>query len=318
MLKLIKLLVVLGFLVLLLAVGAIVFAFSQLNSIAKTAIEKGGTYAMGVDTKVDSVSVGLLSGKFSLSKLNIANPQGYAAPSFLALGSGSVALDAASLTQPVITLPTFALSDLTLSLERKAGQANYQTILDNLKKAADAISTATGSSSSAPSSGNEKKLVINDLSIRNIQVNVDLLGADGAVGQALNQATRVSIPIDEIKLQNVGKTGTGVGGTGVTVSQLASIIVQAVLGAAADKGAGVLPADLLSDLQGRLASLGDLKSIPTQVLGNAQATVEQLGQQAIQNATNQVGKEAGKALEGLGKGLQNLIPPKPADQPKNP
>jgi uncharacterized protein involved in outer membrane biogenesis len=316
MFKIIKILIVLAIVVVLLIAGVVSFALYRLNDLTKSAIEQGGTYAMGVPTKVDSVSVGLLSGKFGLTGLNIANPTGFTGPHFLTLGRGDLALDLASIQQPVVTVPTFALTDIDVRLERKPAGSNYQAILDSIKKTSEQISTATGGSSgSAPSSGGDKKLVINDLSLRNIKIHVDLLAAPGAVGEALNAATRVTIPIDEIKLQNVGKTGTGVSGTGVTVSQLASIIVQAVLGAASEKGVGVLPADFLSDLNGQLAGLGGLKNIQTQIIGNAQATVEQLGQQVTQQIGQQVGKEAGKAVEGLTKGLEGLIPGKKAAPP---
>ena len=46
------------------------------DSIAGAAIEKGCTQALGVETSVGWVRIGLLSGVFRLDGLNIANPAG--------------------------------------------------------------------------------------------------------------------------------------------------------------------------------------------------------------------------------------------------
>jgi len=108
--------------------------------------------------------------------------------------------------------------------------------------------------------------------------------------------TKVTVPVEEIHLQNVGKTGTGVGGSGVTVGQLSSLIVQAVLDAAAKAGNGILPADMLGDLQTRLANIGDLKNLTGDV-----------GKKA-EEAAKTVEDGAKKAVDGAGKALQGLIP----------
>jgi hypothetical protein len=134
-------------------------------------------------------------------------------------------------------------------------------------------------------------------------VNVDLLDAPGGL-------TRVRIPIREIRLQKVGQTGTGVGGSGVTIGQLASIIVQAVMQATVENGQNLLPADMLGDLQGRLAALGDVKELGMKVVGDVKGTVEKVGGEAAKAVEE--GKRAvedlGKKAEEVKKGLEGLIP----------
>ena len=311
--KLIKLGVGLVLVLVLALAGLVVLGIVGFNGIARRAIESGGSYALGVETKVDSVRIGLFSGRFGLNGLRVANPSGYTSPHFLSLGSGDVAVDAQSVGQPVLKVPSLALADIDVHLQKREGASNYQVILDHVKQVSDRLGGGGGSSSgggggsSGGSSGGGTKLVIGRLTIRNVKVHADLLGAGGAVGQALNSATSVTLPIDEIALENVGQTGTGVGGTGVTVGQLASIIVQAVLGAAAEKGAGILPGDLLGDLGGQLAGLNGLKDIPTKVIGGAAEKVQEIGQKAAGEIGQKVGGEAGKALEGLGKGLEGVL-----------
>jgi len=295
--KLIKRLIVVAVLLVVLLVAGVIFVIAYANNIIKGGIEKGGTYAMGVPTTVDSVDLGLMGGSFGMSGFKVASPQGYTAPHFLALGTSKVQVSLGSLSKDLIEIPTFALSDIDVSLERKDSGFNYQVILDNLKK----LSSGSGSAPSGPSTGPETKLIINDLTIKNVKVHADLLGGVGGVAaQALGKSSNLTITIPEIHLTNVGKTGTGVAGSGVTVSQLSSIIVQAVLNAAAENGGGILPADILGDLQGRIAGLGDLKGISDKAVGEVKAKAEE----AIKNAQDQ-GK---KAVDDATDKLKGLIP----------
>lgn len=300
--KLIKRLFALGFVLVLLVIGGVVFAVMNINSLAKKGIETGGTYALGTNTTLQSADVGILGGTFAMSGLNVANPPGYKAPSFLSLGSGGVAVSFNSLSKPVVELPKLSLDNLNVALEKSGGKANFNVILDHIKKVADQAGGAGGSGgSSSGGGGGEKKFVVNELLLTNIKISVDLIGGPA-------ELTKVNIPIDEIKLTNVGKTGTGVGGTGVTMSQLASIIVQAVLAAAADKGGGILPADLLGDLQGGLAGLGNLDNLQMSVAAKAQGTIEKIGGDAAKKVTEKLGGEAGKAVEEATKKVTDLIP----------
>lgn len=296
--KLIKRLFALGFVLVLLVIGGVVFAVMNINSLAKAGIEKGGTYALGTNTTLQSANVGILGGTFSMNGLNVANPPGYKAPAFLSLGSGGVAVSFNTLSKPVVELPKLSLDNLNVALEKSGGKANFNVILDHIKQVAN---QAGGSGGSSSSGGGEKKFVVNELSLTNIKISVDLIGGPADL-------TKVNIPIDEIKLTNVGKTGTGVGGTGVTMSQLASIIVQAVLAAAADKGGGLLPADLLGDLQGGLAGLGNLDNLGMSVAAKAQGTIEKVGGDAVKKVTDKIGGEAGKAVEDATKKVTDLIP----------
>lgn len=58
----------------LLLLGAVI-AFLFIDSIAKQAIERGGFYALGVETELDSTDIGLFSGQFRLDVLHVANPR---------------------------------------------------------------------------------------------------------------------------------------------------------------------------------------------------------------------------------------------------
>ncbi len=305
----IKIVVALVALVIVLLVGGVIVIGMSIDALAKKGIESGGTYALGTKTTLHSADVGLFKGTFAMKGLDVANPPGFSSPSFFTLGAGAVAVDPKTIQNDVIELPLLSLDGVGANLEKAGDKTNYKVILDNLSK----VTGSGGEKKPAPPSGKpEKKFIIKDLSIKNVKVKVDILGSDGGPGAVLKKLTAVTIPIDEIKLQNVGQTGSGVGGTGVTMGELVGIVVRAVLAAGASKGGGLIPADMLGDLQGSLASLGDMQEFGMTTLGDAKGTVENLGKEA-EKALGDVKKtadDAKKELEKAGEGLKNLIPKK--------
>lgn len=292
--KIVKRLLVIGVMLVLIVVGLVIVGLTRVDALAKAAVEKGGTYALGVNTTLDSADVGLLKGTFAMSGLEVANPSGYASKHFMSLGQGSVAVDAGSLRATTITLPHLTLGDLDVRLEKNTQGSNYQVILDNLKK--------LQGESAKPATSNDTKLVIEKLTISNVTVSVDLLGLPGG-------STRATIPIKEISLTNVGKTGTGVADSGVTIGQLAGIIVQAIMAATVENAGDLLPTDVLGDMSGRLADLGSIKDLGLEVVGGVTGKVEQIAGEAGKKV-EQAADELKKGVEKIGEGLGDLIPGK--------
>lgn len=285
--KLIKRLVLVGFVLVVLVAAAGVGIVYYVDSIAKEAVERGGTYALGVPTKLGDADVGLLSGGFDMKKLDVSNPQGYKSASFLSMGEGGVRVSLSTLRQPIVEVPRLALSDIQINLEKSGDKANYQVILDNLKK------LESGQPQQQPK-GDGKKYVINEVEIKNVKVHVDLLPAGGAL-------TQVDIALDEVRLKDVGTAGKG-----VPLSDLASIIVKALMSAIASKGQGIIPGELLGDLQGKLAQLQNLDQLgvklsaqlneqATKVIGDVQKDVEK----KIEDAKKDVEKKLEEGLKGL-------------------
>lgn len=297
-------------LVLLLVVG-LVIVFLSIDAIAKSAIEKGGTYALGTETSVSSVSVGVFKGEFSMSGLKVANPtsgsEKFGSPHFFSLGKGATAVSLSTIRQPTVEIPTLTLESIDAYIERRGSATNYGTILEHLKKVA-----GSGGDKPAPTSGEEKKFIIRELKLTNVTIHVDMAAAAlpgglGSAGDVIGQVTKVTIPIDKIELKDVGKTGEGVGGSGVTMSQLSGIIVKAVLQAATEKGGGLIPGDLLGDLNGRLASLTSLDSLSKgglSIVAGAQAKVEEIGKKV----EGEVKKGIDDAKKGINDALKGVIP----------
>ncbi|HYD00826.1 MAG TPA: hypothetical protein VEB22_06320 [Phycisphaerales bacterium] len=282
---------------------AVLAAFFYIDSIAKGVIERGGTYALGTETSVSGVDVGVFSGEFEMSGLKVANPavaggaDKFTSPHFLKLGKGETAVSYSTLRQPTVVIPTLALDDVDVYLEKRGGTTNYNAILDHLKK-------VMGSGDKPAPAGDEKKFIISDLRITNVTVHVDMAaavpGGLGNVGDVITKVSQSTITIDRIELKDVGRTGTGVGGTGVTMSQLTAIVVKAVLAAAAEKGGGFIPPDLLSDLRTQLSSIANLDAL-------SKGAAEIIG-----GAASKVGDEVKKGVEdvkkGIGDALKDVLP----------
>ncbi len=235
-----KLAIVLGGLVVL-GVVAVVVVFVSIDAIARAAIERGSTYALGVQTTLDSADIGILSGEFRMKGLDVANPEGFTSDTFFRLGEGFVAVTLGSLRQDTVELPTLSLTGVRMSLEKKGGNSNYGVITDNLKRFE---TSDTGQSGDPAEPG--KNFVIREIVITDINVTVDLLPLGGTL-------KRIEVPIDEVRLTDVGNDG-------LTTAEMTALVIKAIM-AAVVANAGNLPADLVNDLGGALANLESLKDL---------------------------------------------------------
>ena len=89
-------------LVIIAVVALIFFGMSQLDTLVKTAIEKGGTYATQTTTTVDDVDLGLFEGTFAMTGFEIDNPEGFDSEHFLRLNSTAVQLNPESIAESTV------------------------------------------------------------------------------------------------------------------------------------------------------------------------------------------------------------------------
>lgn len=273
-----KLLKIVGVLVILLVV-ALVACVIYIDSVARSGVEYAATRALGVQTTVGSMDVSILGSRVEMENLVVQNPQGYDAKNFIELDTGEVAVTLATLTKKQVVIPTLHLDGLEMHLEKKAGKANYQVIMDNL--ALEPVPPEDA-----------KQYVINDLLLTNITVHANLLPVGG-------QLTQKSVIIPRIELRDVGSENAG----GVALEKLTGIIIQAVMEGVI-KNAGDLPVDLVADLG---SSLGKLEAIPAAGV----EVIEQSGDE-IKESIGEAAKDLNKAAEGFG----NLLGGKKKDAEK--
>lgn len=264
---------------LVLIIVVLIVAGIFIDSIARKGVEVGATYALGVPTTLDKASVGIISTQFTMNGLKVQNPKGWDGK-FLDLGQGTVAVSLGSLASDTVVVPKFALSDVEVDLERNSSGANYNVILDNLKK-------LDKGDNPKDSNASQKKFKINEITITNVTVHLDMLGASGGM-------TKVNVPIAQIRLTNVGSDGSG-----VDIPKLTSIVLEGILKAAVEKGGGLIPSDISGELQAGLGQLSGLGGVGLEAVGKA-------GEQATK-----IGKDLGKDAKGLEdqvkKGLGGLL-----------
>ena len=247
-----------------LVVVAAAIGWFYIDSLAKTAIETGATYALGVKTTVDSVSLGLVAGTARIDGLTVANPEGYKTPHLVKTGRFDLTVRPGSLLEDTVEINRFVLDGLDLHIEQKLGAGtNVAKILDHLKTPGDA------EPEKKPAEGG-KKVKVDRIVIRNVVAHVQVLPIGG-------QASTLDVKIPEIIMDDV----TSDNAQGIAVSELTRRLMPAILAAVVDKGKGIIP-------DADLKKLGDGVVSATKALGEGAGKL-----------VNQVGKGAGKLLEGI-------------------
>jgi hypothetical protein len=215
----------------LIAIG-VYFLVSSLDSIVKAAVEKYGSEMTQATVKLSDVKIELTSGKGALRGLTVGNPSGFKSTRALSLGEISVSLDTGSVTKDTVVIKEISITAPEVTYEFGLKGSN----LDALKKNIDAY-TALGKDKSEPAasakSGGEggKKLVIEQLYIRNGKVNVSATELQGKTASA-------SLP--DIHLTDIGKKSGG-----ATAGEVAEQVLNAI-------GRGATRAAATTDVAGLL------------------------------------------------------------------
>jgi hypothetical protein len=260
-----------------LLVIALIGAFLAINTIAKHGIEQAATYALGVDTTVDGVSVGVLSGEFGMAGLQVNNPQGFTDERFLTMTKADLAVGLGSLMEQEVHVPRFGLDGITLNLEKKDGKANYDIIMENLQKLSSGQETKP-----KEDSGPGKTFVIDQLDITNVTVNLKGMGVGG----------------QSVKVPDIHMTGVGSDGKGVDAGQITGIVMSSIFQALAQNVAN-LPGELAKGLGEGLKKLGPLTEVGAKVIGDVAGKAGEI--------VGDVTKSAGKAVGDLGKGAGKTV-----------
>jgi hypothetical protein len=276
-----KLFRLLGFALLVLLIVAVA-VFVYMDSIARRAIEVGETYALGVSATLDQADIGVFSGEFAMSGLKVSNPDGFSSPHFMRLDEGKVAVSLGSLRSDSVELTELQITGIDMNLEKAGGRANYDVILSHLKRF-ESNEPAAEQKQAEP--GSEKKFMIRQIAIRNVMVHVDLMPVGGSV-------TKLNVPIDEVRLTNVGSDPDNA----VKMSDLSGVLVKAIITAAINKAGKELPGEILGDLQGGLAQLQGMGDMGLNVIGD----VTQGVQEGVGNAVEGIGDGVDKAFKGFG------------------
>lgn len=238
-----------------------------LDKAVVAAVEEGGTYALGVETRLKGADVGVLSGQYELVGLEIDNPLGFETERFLTLGGTHLELPLTALTSDVIEVPLLKLSGIELSLERLEGKNNWDAILESLER------FGSGEAEPAEEPKGGKRFVIRELVMEDITLNARLM-------------TSSNLKVPSIVLRDLGSEGGG-----YTTSELISEIVQTLLSASLQIDG--VPPELLAGLGGRLEGLGSEWS------GKLEESLGNLGEGIQEALPEGLGDKVKEGLGGL-------------------
>jgi hypothetical protein len=257
MLKLLRRLVALA-----IVAACLVFVLAwSLDGLVRRAIERAGSWALGVPVTAGSAKVGLASGEFAVSGLSVANPEGFSGDPFLEVRSLATRIPVADLAKDKVEIPRLALAGVRVSLEQNVAKSNWSVITDNLKRF----------QSGKPEDQAGKRFIVRELVIEDAKVGVGLVPLAGSV-------LRRNLDLPPIRLEGIGAEG----GKGALIGEIAAIVVEAVLGSVAAHGGGVLPpgtaADLASRVRGLAGEGGSLGKALEEIRSDPAKAVKDLGE----------------------------------------
>ena len=223
-----------------LLVVTLVGARLYLESFAKPRLEAAVSAALGTETTVDRMSLGLLAGAAGFRGLAVRNPEGYRGDYLLQVGAVDLGVALPTLLEPEIVLTRIVLEDVRLELERAGRKSNYREILDNLGSG-DGDKKGGGADE-----GGGRRVLVNEIRLSDVRARVQLLPMLGGIGgKGLEALETIELEIPEIRLENVGAEGS----RGQVTEEVTRLVLAALLRAVGDQTAdltGGLSRDLLS------------------------------------------------------------------------
>lgn len=283
------------------AVGAIYYFY--INTIVKRVVETQGTRQMNLKTELDGARVAIFGGEVGLDDLKIANPQGFSAPHLFTLDKIDVNAALSQLRGNPKRIAKITLDKPRLVIERSGdNKFNFKAAIDQMPKSP----TPTGKEEPSTPAGEEMKLVIDDLVIKDatvvIRPGISLPGI----------AQEITVPIPTVSMKNIGNAdGTN---NGAAMRDVAQQVITVL--AANASNSNLLPEQLRGllslDVNTIVAELGARfgtemqKRIAAAVPG---AMGEQLGKIiADPNLLKDPGKAGELLKENLGKAIGEKIP----------
>lgn len=307
-------------LVLLLVAGGVVVYF-YIDKLIQRTIETQTTQSLRLQTTLGGTSLSVFGGKFGMSDMKVASPEGFTAPHMLTLGDAKVNVSYGQLRNNPVHVANITLDRPTLVIEQANGVFNFKKAQDGMSPSAPPPTAPDGSppapqqpappqppqTSQPPASPEpakeQMKVIIDELTVTNAVV-VLRPGLDLPV-----VPKEITIPVGSLTMRNIGN-GDGAG-NGAAMKDVAMQVITAL--AAQANSSGKIPAELQALLNGDLSSvmnrLGDeaQKRVLAAVPGEAGQVLSKLVADPAA-LTKEPGKVVGQAVDGLKDNLKDKIP----------
>jgi uncharacterized protein involved in outer membrane biogenesis len=270
--------------VLILIVVGVGIVWLSLDSIVRRTVESQATDSLNLQTTLGGANVSLLGGNVSLSKLQVASPEGFSAPHMFSLGGIKVDTSFGELRGDPIAVQSIAIEQPQLVIEQANGKFNFQVLVNQQsKKSPDSGNPGDGQRQE----GEPIRLIIHDLTVNDAQV----LLRPGIPG--LKEEIKLTIPSFALK-----DIGTAEGNkNGAAIKDVVQLLVTTLAQKASDS-------DQLPPEVKQLLSL-NVDQIKQRVADEVNKQVGEIQKEIGKQLPGDIGKEAGKKLEeGIG-GLLN-------------
>ncbi|MGC6425317.1 MAG: hypothetical protein ACON4O_10080 [Lentimonas sp.] len=178
------------------AAAAVYFLGSAaLSKGIKHGVETVGPKVTRTPVTLADVNISALSGKGTLKRLNVSNPEGYKSESIFALGQIEIEIDTRTVFSNKIIVDSIHIRQPKISYEKKLNSSNIKELLDNVEAFIGHSSDALAEETLATKSKAQKQVIIKKLIIEDGSIYVAALG----IGH--------EIPLPRIEMNNLGKSG---------------------------------------------------------------------------------------------------------------
>lgn len=192
-----------------------VFLLFSMDSLVTMAIEKYGSEALEAKVTLDETKISVTSGKGTLKGLTVENPKGFETDTAFKLGEISLQLDVGSITKDTVIIKEVIISAPEITYELGADGSNLDALQRN---AATQTGGGQGKSSDADRPGKSKKsgkkLIIDNIIIRDGKINVSAVGLQGR---------KMSVKLPKVQLTGIGRDKGG-----ATPSEVIKKLIDAI------------------------------------------------------------------------------------------
>ncbi len=258
--------------------GVVVYLFSNLGLIIKSAIEEYGSQVAGVRVTVGSVDIEFDKGVAMINTFSLGNPPGFSAPGAFDMDRIRVTLAPGWETGDKIIIDEILVNQPKITYELGSNGSNFDVLKANLKK------TAGSKTEPSQDSGTEPSIIINHLRIQNGEV--------AATATILGGKT-LSVSLPDLHLTDIGKD-TGGSNPDEIARKILHAIESSVTSAVTRIDLGVV-GDAAKAAEKKIDAISkDIGSRTGQVVEDAGAAADTLGDTLGKNLD-----DAGDAVKSL-------------------
>jgi len=264
-------------------------AFLFLERGVRAAVEEGGEYALGVETRLADVQLGLFDGRIALGELAIANPAGFPSDRLLSIGSIEAEAPLRNLLSDVVDVPRIALDDVDFRLDVEGLATNVDAVLEHLEEVLGP-SDDGGDEPSGPGDrrGPSKRFRIGELAIGGVHTEIGL------------GPQRLVLDLPPIVLRDFDTSELG-----LTLPDLAAVLMRVLVDSSVAAGGDALPPDVLTSLKAATDRLASDLAVDLGLDLDALAEEASVVGGALEDALGP--KATDRAKEAIGRGLDDLL-----------